>query len=198
MTLFISIVAFIIIFSVLILIHELGHFVMAKRAGIKVEEFGIGMPPKMFKLFKKGDTEYTVNWIPFGGFVRMYGEDNHSLQAETDPQSYQSKSIRQRILVITAGVVMNFVLAIVLLTIGFMFGMEPIMVDLEDVMHNAREGKVMVQEYAVIKKLDSDSVWAQNGFQPEDQIIAINNEQNDIRGEIKALAAEEKEDIQIE
>ncbi len=75
MDILITIIVFILIFSVLVLVHEFGHFIMAKRAGIKVEEFGFGLPPRIWGK-KKGETLYSINWIPFGGFVRMFGEDS--------------------------------------------------------------------------------------------------------------------------
>ncbi|MBD3156532.1 RIP metalloprotease RseP, partial [Candidatus Peregrinibacteria bacterium] len=69
-----SAIAFIVVFSIIILIHEWGHFWTARKVGIKVEEFGIGLPPRIWGKKIKG-TIYSVNWIPFGGFVRLYGED---------------------------------------------------------------------------------------------------------------------------
>jgi regulator of sigma E protease len=103
----------------LVLIHELGHFVAAKAFGIKVLEFGVGFPPKAKTLWKKGDTEYTLNWLPIGGFVRLLGEEDPS-----DPRSLAAAPRWQRLTVMGAGVVMNFVLAIVLLAIGFMIPRE--------------------------------------------------------------------------
>src|SRR5215813_8664395 len=70
-----AIVAFILVLIPAVLIHELGHFLAAKSAGITVLEFGIGMPPRMVKLFTLGGTDYTLNWLPLGGFVRPLGED---------------------------------------------------------------------------------------------------------------------------
>jgi membrane-associated protease RseP (regulator of RpoE activity) len=67
---------FIVLLGPLMLIHELGHFAVAKKAGIRVEEFGLGLPPRAARLFKLGETEYTLNWLPIGAFVRMTGEEN--------------------------------------------------------------------------------------------------------------------------
>ena len=69
-----TILVFLIILSVLVLIHEAGHFFVAKKFGIKVEEFGFGFPPRALS-FKKGETIYSINWLPIGGFVKLYGED---------------------------------------------------------------------------------------------------------------------------
>lgn len=103
-----SILSFLIILSVLVLVHELGHFVFAKRQGIKVEEFGFGYPPRVFG-WRRGETLYSLNLLPFGGFVRMLGEDeavgSHSFFV-------QKKSVRT--LVLLAGVAMNFLLGVVL------------------------------------------------------------------------------------
>jgi regulator of sigma E protease len=66
---------------VLVFVHELGHFLAAKQAGIKVEEFGFGFPPRM-KGWRRGETTYSINWLPFGGFVRIYGENKHRLETE--------------------------------------------------------------------------------------------------------------------
>ena len=74
-----TILVFIIILSVLVLVHELGHFLVAKKLGIKVEEFGFGFPPRVFAK-KIGETLYSINLLPIGGFVKLYGEEYHELQ----------------------------------------------------------------------------------------------------------------------
>lgn len=104
-----SLFLFIGIISSLVIIHELGHFIAAKRAGMKVEEFGLGLPPKMFGK-KIGDTLFTFNLLPFGGFVRIKGEENDN----NDEDSFDSKSPLQRAIVIVAGVFMNIVLAVII------------------------------------------------------------------------------------
>ncbi len=104
----ISIIIFILTLLVLVLIHELGHFLMAKRFGIKVEEFGFGIPPKVFGK-KIGETIYSLNALPLGGFVRLLGEDEvGKVQSSRD---FRVKSVGQRIVVVVAGVIMNLVLA---------------------------------------------------------------------------------------
>src|SRR3989338_5476288 len=70
-----TLLVFLLILSVLVLIHEAGHFFVAKKLGIKVEEFGFGFPPRLFGI-KKGETIYSINWFPIGGFVKLYGEDD--------------------------------------------------------------------------------------------------------------------------
>ncbi len=109
----ITLIIFIAVLSVLVFVHEFGHFVMAKRAGMKVEEFGFGFPPRLFGI-KRGETEYSINWIPFGGFVKILGEDG---EQKDNPRSFAFAGIRVRSGVVIAGVIMNFLLAVVLLTI---------------------------------------------------------------------------------
>lgn len=98
-------------FSLLIIVHELGHFVMAKVNGIKVEEFAIGMGPKIFSTEGK-ETKYSIGLFPIGGYVKMMGEE----EAVYDERSFSSKSPLRRISVIIAGAFMNFVLAIIIFT----------------------------------------------------------------------------------
>lgn len=98
-------------FSLLIIVHELGHFVMAKVNGIKVEEFAIGMGPKIFSTEGK-ETKYSIGLFPIGGYVKMMGED----EAVYDERSFSSKSPIRRISVIIAGAFMNFLLAIIIFT----------------------------------------------------------------------------------
>src|SRR3989338_4058999 len=111
-------VIFIIVIGVLVLVHEFGHFVFAKRAGMRVDEFGFGFPPRLVG-WKRGETTYSINWIPFGGFVKIMGEDGDT----RGPRSFASGTFTQRFLVIVAGVVMNFLLAAVLLIIVNSFGL---------------------------------------------------------------------------
>ncbi len=107
----VTILIFILIFGLIVFIHELGHFLMAKRVGIQVEEFAFGFPPRIFA-WKKGETVYAINALPLGGYVRMRGEDSE----DTDPRAFGQKSALQRGLVIVAGVTMNVVLAWIVLT----------------------------------------------------------------------------------
>ncbi|MBI2765381.1 MAG: site-2 protease family protein [Chloroflexi bacterium] len=100
----------------LVVIHEFGHFVAAKLFGIKVLEFGIGFPPRIKGLsWRRGETEYTINWLPIGGFVRLLGEEDPG-----DPRSLAAAPRWKRLTVLFAGVFMNLVVAVLLLTAGFM------------------------------------------------------------------------------
>ncbi|MBI5140505.1 MAG: site-2 protease family protein [Candidatus Vogelbacteria bacterium] len=116
-----SLLLFLIILAVLVLSHEFGHFLVAKLFGVRVDEFGFGFPPKLFS-FKKGETEYSLNLLPFGGFVKIFGEDKSEGDREAGRSFlHQSNSVQASIIV--AGVLFNFLLAWALLSIGFMWGL---------------------------------------------------------------------------
>lgn len=119
-----SVILFIIILLVLILVHELGHFAVAKLFGIRVDEFGVGFPPRAMTLGKKGDTTYTLNWLPFGGFVKIFGEDptDESLTGPDSKRSFATKPILVRAAVLVAGVAFNMLLAWFLMSAIFMIG----------------------------------------------------------------------------
>ncbi len=120
-----SVLIFIGVLIVLILIHEFGHFFAAKFFGVKVEEFGIGYPPKVMRLFKIGETEYTLNWLPFGGFVKLLGEnssDKEKQDTEYKQRSLEYKHPAKQIAVLFAGVFMNFIFAWVLFSYVFFSG----------------------------------------------------------------------------
>lgn len=117
-----SLLIFIIILGLLVFVHELGHFVFAKLFGVRVDEFGMGFPPRAMRLFKRGETEYTLNWIPFGGFVKIHGEDSLGVDDPDFHRSMMAKKWWQQIIVLIAGVTMNVVLAWVLFSSAYMIG----------------------------------------------------------------------------
>lgn len=122
MTFLITVVAFILLLTLLIIIHELGHFAAAKFFGVEVEEFGFGLPPRAKTLFTRGKTVFSLNWIPFGGFVRLKGENEVDAVKRFEHGSFASASFHARILILCGGVLMNFLLAFSLLTLGFSVG----------------------------------------------------------------------------
>ncbi len=119
-----GIIIFIISLAILILIHEFGHFIVAKKSGIRVDEFGLGFPPKIFAK-RLGETLYTLNAIPFGGFVKIFGEDPHSedITEENKSRSFYYKPKWIQALVLIAGVTMNIIFAWLLISLGFMLGL---------------------------------------------------------------------------
>src|SRR5512146_2449189 len=113
------ILEFLVGLSVIVFVHELGHFLVAKWVGIKVEQFAFGFGKRLFG-FQWGETDYRVNLIPLGGYVKMLGqEDFKPLEenAKPDPRSFEQKSVGARFAVISAGVIMNVILAAVLFVI---------------------------------------------------------------------------------
>ena len=119
---------FIVVLVVLILVHEWGHFIAAKKTGMRVDEFGIGFPPKLFGI-KKGETEYSINALPIGGFVRIYGENLDASEEDKDqPRSFAARPKWAQAIVLVAGVAMNIVLAWAIYVGIFMTGM-PTQVD---------------------------------------------------------------------
>src|SRR3989338_6110206 len=121
---FVTVLVFLLILSVLVLIHELGHFIAAKKFGIYVEEFGFGLPPRLFG-FRRGETIYSINWLPFGGFVKLYGEEGLEKGAKSKiakNRAFYTRPVWQRVVVIAAGVFMNFLLALVIISYVFTQG----------------------------------------------------------------------------
>ena len=104
------IIQFIFVFGLIVFVHELGHFLVSKWVGVEVEEFGFGYPPRLAKLFTWKGTEVTLNWIPFGGFVRPKGETD-----DGEPGGMLAAPKWKRFLILVAGATMNFILGILLL-----------------------------------------------------------------------------------
>ncbi|MGH2406977.1 MAG: M50 family metallopeptidase [Candidatus Limnocylindrales bacterium] len=103
---------------VLVVIHEFGHFIVARRAGVRVHEFGIGFPPRAKVLHRGPETVFTLNWVPLGGFVKLEGEEGES----NDPRAFVNQRLRTRVVILLAGVVMNLLLAGVLMSTIAMIG----------------------------------------------------------------------------
>lgn len=160
-----TIIVFILILGLLIFVHEFGHFIMAKRAGAKVEEFGFGFPPRIFGI-KRGETIYSLNLIPLGGFVKILGESG---EEKKNPRSFASKTIGQRAKMLSAGVIMNIILAAVLLSFGFAIGL-PTVLDGIDEKVNLRQVQIQIAEVA------TDSPAEQAGLKMGDAILSVNGQ----------------------
>ena len=145
-----TIAAFFFVLAIVVIAHELGHFATAKACGVKVEEFGIGYPPRIAAV-KYGETEYSLNWVPLGGFTKMAGEEDPQIE-----RSLASKSIGKRLIVLSAGSFMNFILPFLLLTIAFM------------IPHDIVTGDVNVVEVV------AGSPAELAGIEAGDQILEIN------------------------
>lgn len=139
-----TILYFIIALGVLVFVHELGHFLMAKKQGIGVEKFSLGFGPKIFG-FTRGETTYLISALPFGGYVKLMGEDPDATEGSEVPpeKSYSRRPIRQRAAVVFAGPAMNLLLSLVLMPVIFMIGrMEPAYLDQKPVVIGVRHGSV--------------------------------------------------------
>ena len=115
-----------VLLSILVFVHELGHFLVAKKIGVKVEEFGFGLPPRVWGK-KFGETIYSINWLPIGGFVRLLGEDVEEEEViitsrEEKRRYFWARSKKERAAVLLAGVAMNFTLAVIISSFIFMRG----------------------------------------------------------------------------
>lgn len=189
----ITLVAFIFVIGVLVFVHELGHYLAAKRVGIKVEEFAIGMGPRIWG-FKRGETDYNIRLFPIGGYVKMLGEGDYEVHT---PDSYGGKSPAQRLLVLVAGVFMNFILAVFLLYLmgmnldfkyrnaeipGFNQDYTPWFGEKSDTMfiiselQNGSPLEGQAQSFDIITKLNGESVSA-NDLTPR----LIENEGKDVK-----------------
>jgi len=153
-----TILSFIFVLGVLIFVHEAGHFIVAKLVGIRVDRFSLGFPPNIFSR-KRGETTYCIGLIPLGGYVKMAGE-NPDEESTGAPNEYMSKTKSQRLAVILAGPVMNYLLAILLLIGIYMFVGEP----------------VTDPDHVYVGELTEGGPAATAGIQSGDEILAVNGE----------------------
>ncbi|PIT86213.1 MAG: RIP metalloprotease RseP [Candidatus Magasanikbacteria bacterium CG10_big_fil_rev_8_21_14_0_10_43_6] len=194
-----TIILFVLVLSLLVFVHEFGHFVAARKSGMKVHEFGFGFPPRAVGVYKDpktgtwkwvkgakkqdlkntvggGDREdqdeypstvYSLNWLPLGGFVRIKGENGEEANA---PDSFGYQKTWKKVVVLVAGVTMNFVLAAVLLGFGFMIGLPT------DVTDGLDESGILIGEpTVVIQQVEHDSPADMAGLKSGDTIHAIDD-----------------------
>lgn len=169
-----SILIFIAVIVALIVVHEFGHFIAAKLAGMRVDEFGLGYPPRALTIAKKGETEYTLNWLPFGGFVKIFGEDG----GEHNPRAFSSRPRILQAIVLVAGVAMNIFLAYALITGALITGTPRALTDAE--IAGAKNVELAVADVL------PGSPAARVGILPGDSILSV----TDTKGEWHAADAE--------
>ncbi|MDO8604422.1 MAG: site-2 protease family protein [bacterium] len=169
-----SIILFIIILAALILVHEFGHFIAAKRAGVRVDEFGLGFPPRLWTK-KVGETLYSVNAFPVGGFVKIFGEDpnDESLKGSDSARSLTHKSKLVQAWIISAGVIFNLIFAWLLISVGFMVGL-PYSVD--DSSYGARVQNPALTITQVIPKAPAEIAGLKGG----DVIVSLASGQDNL------------------
>lgn len=209
-----AIVLWILMFMGLVLIHELGHFITAKKSGVKVLEFGIGIPPKVCKLRKdKSGTEYTLNLLPLWGFVRLKGEDPKDEADFNAKDSFIKGKIKNKILILIAGVGMNLILAWILFTSIFTMGTQPLSILPENAVTSQQKSYLMptvnflnqegfisgelVSSPANIDKVSEGLIGQQIGLISWDTILSINDEPVDVRNIGSVLKKHIDEDIVV-
>ncbi len=177
-----TIITFILVLSVLVFAHELGHFMMARKFGVRAEEFGFGFPPRAFGVYKNNNgqwkfvwgskkvadspgTVYSINWLPLGGFVKIKGENGEDEKAA---DSFASRPIYQRAIMLSAGVVMNIILAAVLISAGFMIGLPQALDSQLDAQAKVSDRKIQIVE--VMKNTPAEVA----GLKIGDTILSIN------------------------
>lgn len=158
----------IILFILLVVVHEYGHFIAARRGGVEVEEFGLGFPPRAKVLTKKNGTTYTLNWLPIGGFVKLKGEHD----AATEKGSFGAASFGRKSLIIGAGVLMNWLAAAVIFTVVALIGMPHL---LDDQFQVNRDANIIRQE-VFAGYVEEGSPAESIGVQVGDRIVSINGE----------------------
>src|SRR4051794_10457062 len=158
---FLNYLAIVPILLILMVAHEFGHFIVAKRSGITVEEFAIGFPPRLFSI-ERGGVQYSLNLIPLGAYVKMLGEEDPS-----DPGSFAAQSKRIRALVLVAGSAMNFLLAIAVLSIGYGIGWPEALPQVTQVVEDSPAAAAGLQAGDVILKLDDIQMKSMEQFSDE-------------------------------
>ena len=176
MSLLLSVLAFVLLLTLLILIHEWGHFTAARKFGVVVEEFGFGLPPKIKTLFTQGGTRFTFNWIPFGGFVRLKGENAVTEKDRTAKGSFGAAPIYARVVILLAGVFMNLILALCILTVGFTSGWIPTYLSYEDMQSAGDRGEIHVQFSVLIDSVIGGSSAAISGVPAQSIVRSVDGQ----------------------
>jgi regulator of sigma E protease len=189
-----TIIIFLLVLSVLVFVHELGHFLVARKNGVKAEEFGFGFPPRIWGIYKNKDNEwkhvkgskevkdakstvYSFNWIPLGGFVKIKGEGG---QNKEDKDSFAHKPVWRRALILVAGVVMNIILAGVLISIGYMIGFP-------DSTNNLPQSAQVSGQQVQIVQVMPDSAAESANIKPGDVVVSVDGESVDSETELQEL-----------
>ena len=177
-----SIVIFFIVLAILVLVHECGHFLFAKKFGIRVDEFGLGFPPKIWGK-KYGETEYTINWIPFGGFVRIFGEnpDESSTHGPDAKRAMVHKPRWQQAIVLFGGILFNFIFAWILISIAFSIGVPASREDYAQYANRITDTRI------AITQVNSSSPAEKAGIKAGDSILKIEAGSIVLEGELLTL-----------
>jgi len=183
-------IVFVLGLGAFIFVHECGHFFAARISGVKVEEFALGFPPNLYTKKRQG-TKYKINLLPLGGYVKLLGEDETVKRKD----SFSGKKVRYRLFIVTAGVIMNLLMAYFLLTVGYLIGMNPVALD-------ARDLGGQKTEQVLVAAVDSQSPAETVGLRVGDFIDGFSTAEsfaeftNNHRGEEVTLNIERRGEIQ--
>ncbi len=219
MAIFIGIILALCVFFLVVFLHELGHFLVARWSGVKVHEFGIGIPPKLVRIFKdKKGTDWTLNWIPLGGFVRLKGE-NFSDAESREKDAFPMVQWWKQVAILLAGVTMNFLLA------GFLFGIlffqwtEPLTVHIRELapsslLSHVGKGTQLIPIFDTLEQAETagvlsrapwvaldplpNSLASQAGVQRGDILLSLNNISLSAPEDISKILAEKSWKLEFE
>jgi len=173
-----TVFVFLAVFSVLVFVHEFGHFIAAKKVGVRVEEFGFGLPPRLYGR-KIGETTYSLNLLPIGGFLRLAGEEATEYASLGDPGSFAVKPPFKRAIILLAGVAGNFLLGWLTFVLLFWVGLP------------------LFSEQVIITKLEPGSPAQQAGLLEEDTIQALDETKISYSWEVSDYVEVHQEPIQV-
>lgn len=162
----ITTILFLLVLSILVFIHELGHFLFAKLFKVRVDEFALGFPPKIFSI-KKGETTYVLNSLPLGGYVKIHGENPEDGEDKKDKRNFQNISWWKQVLILSAGVLFNILFAWLLMSLSLFIGTTKLSIDGLDQKYIQGEKKVMIHQ--VMK----DGPAEKSGIKPGDYVYSV-------------------------
>ena len=165
----ITAILFLLVLSIFVFVHELGNFSIAKLFKVRVDEFAIGFPPRIFS-FKKGETEYSLNALPLGGYVKIHGENPGAEDDKNDKRNFQNISWWKQVLVLVAGVVFNILFAWFLMSLSLFIGTNKIALDGVDQKYIKGDNHVLIHQ--VLK----DSPAEKAGIKPGSYVVSIDNQ----------------------
>ncbi|HZJ41978.1 MAG TPA: RIP metalloprotease RseP [Patescibacteria group bacterium] len=214
---FSTIIIFLLVLSVLVFVHELGHFYTARKLGVRADEFGLGFPPRALGFYKnkagkwikvsgkksyeeleksedenkipaKGSTIYSLNWLPLGGFVKIKGENG---EGENDEDSFASKKVWKRAVILSAGVIMNVILAWFLFSVGYMIGLPQSTAEL------GRNAKISEARVAIVEVV-ADSPASVAGLEAGDFIVRVDGQEVALETDVQRLIQEnQKKEVEL-
>lgn len=182
----VTLLVFLLIIAVLVTIHEFGHFIVAKKVGVYVKEFAIGFKPRLWAK-KVGETEYALNIIPLGGYVRLYGEG----AKETGERSLGGRSLAERFYILVAGASMNILLGWFILLILFIVGFQPIFPGIE------KDPFVNIAPITKVDTVATGSPAYQAGLRPDDVVKAVDAQQLDTTDFVSYVATRKGETVTL-